>query len=208
MTVPAPNLNTLTVSPELWRLLASPTSTMAEITGNPAMVAECERCHQQLERLAEPCGDGAVMASLANLVLVYGKGEEARAKGFWKVYADALANLPRAALDRACAEYAKVGKFFPKPAEILELAEPHAGAMRSAAFRSRRALAAPVQALPPVKKISREQYETIMADFAKRMEGKDMLARTKNRMVKPSPAKLREGSQMSAEMAALMERGQ
>lgn len=170
------------------------------------MVAECERCHQQLEDMARPCGPKAVMVSMANLVLVYGKGAEAEAQGFWKVYSDALGDLPRAALDRACAEYAKVGKFFPKPAEILELAERHAGAMRSAAFRAKRATEAPVQALPPVQKIPREQYDALMADFAKRMEGKDMLARTKNRMVKPSQAKLREGSNMSAEMAALVER--
>lgn len=171
------------------------------------MVAECERCHTQLEALAQPCGEGAVMASLANLVLVYGKGEEARAKGFWKVYGDALADLPRSALDRACAEYARVGKFFPKPAEIRDLAEPHAGAMRSAAFRSRQAVTAQAPALaPPVRKIPREQFDKMMGEFAEAMAGKDMLARTRNRMVKPSPAKLRDGSEMSAEMAALIQR--
>lgn len=146
------------------------------------------------------------MAALANLVLVYGKGEEARAKGFWKVYADALANLPRAALDRACAEYAKVGKFFPKPAEILELAEPHAGAMRSAAFRSRRALLPPPIVIEPPKKMPREQFDALMASFAETMKAKDPAPKPRQR---PTPsARLQEGSMMSAEMAALMERGQ
>lgn len=203
--VPAPNLTTLTVSPELWRLLASPTSTLNEIAGSPAMVAECRACHQQLEALAQPCGERAVMAALAPLVLVYGKGEEAKAQGFWKVYADALGSLPRAALDRACADYAKVGKFFPKPAEILEFAESHAGAFRSAAFRSKQALKPPPPPPAPVEKVSREQYEAMMAEFAATMRTMEPAPLRKPSRPTPS-ARLAEGSAMSAEMQAIMGR--
>lgn len=148
------------------------------------------------------------MASLANLVLVYGKGEEARAKGFWKVYAEVLAGLPRVALDRACAEYAKVGKFFPKPAEIFELAEPHAGALRSAAFRSRQALV-PVKVLPPPSRPAKEDMAATMSEFLKAMAEKDVFAKTRAKASRPAPsARLMGGRAMSAEMAALLERGQ
>lgn len=90
-----------------------------------------------LADLARPCGRAYVQKSLAMLVLVFGLGEQAEAPEFWKAYNEQLEGLPRIALDRAITEYNGKGKFFPKPAELKELADPHAGALRQSAFRAK-----------------------------------------------------------------------
>ncbi|KAK0332698.1 hypothetical protein LTR94_023851 [Friedmanniomyces endolithicus] len=167
------------LSSTLWALLADgPSSQVEEITRNLAMKADCERFHRQLSILAEPAGSEAVERALAPLVLVYGLGEQAKARAFWRVYTDALSDLPRMALDRAAAEYPKVGKFFPKPAEIRELAMPHANALRMAAVRAERAASwEEPKKISETDRPSPEQIKSLMDDFAKRMEGKDMLER-------------------------------
>ena len=139
---------------------------------------ECEGSLRPLEVMTEPGGKQAVMQALAPLVLVFGKSAEAESPAFWTVYADALGDLPRIALDRAVQQYQREGKFFPKPSEIRELAMPHAEALWQAKHRVKAALEPPK--VEPVKeRIPPEQFAALMAEFRETMEGKDIFARTK-----------------------------
>lgn len=172
------------------------------------MKAEAEVSLRRLEMLCEPAGDQVVMAALAPLVLVYGKGEEARSPAFWNVYKDALSDLPRLALDRAVKAYERIGKFFPKPAEIRELAMPHAATIRQAAYRTKMAVAAEViQLRPPAEnRPTKEQVESVMADFHKVMKDKDPLAKLKAKASRPTPCARVDKTGVSAEMRALLAR--
>lgn len=132
----APNLTTLNVSAELWRLLSTgPMENVETIGRSPVLKAEAASLRASLQGLADRSGPAYVQKCLAPLVLVYGLGDQASAPQFWKAYNDVLSKYPRIALDRAISEWYAVGKFFPKPAEIRELAEPHAEAICKAAAR-------------------------------------------------------------------------
>lgn len=170
------------------------------------MKDDCARFRRQLELLAEPSGSDLVKRSLAPLVLVYGLGVQAEAPVFWQVYEQALSDLPRMALERAVSEYQRIGKFFPKPAEIRELAEPHATALRMAAHRAKKASEwqAP-KGLAEADRIPLDQYKALMDDTLGKLAGMDMLGRTKVRQVKPPQARVDETG-ISAEARALMER--
>lgn len=80
-----------------------------------------------------------VQRILGPMVLVYGLGEQSQLPAFWKPYHDVLADLPVAALERASKAHFEQSKFFPKPAELKALADPHAYAMRQAASRAKAA---------------------------------------------------------------------
>lgn len=82
-----------------------------------------------------------VQRILGPMVLIYGLGEQSQLAAFWKPYHDVLSDLPVAALDRASKQYFATAKFFPKPADLKELADPHAYAMRQAASRAKAAVA-------------------------------------------------------------------
>lgn len=202
-----PSLTTLTISPELWRLLATgPSSQIEEIASIPALRAEAATCHRQLEVLTEPVGGAEVERSLGTLVLIFGLGEQAKAASFWRAYKDALCDLPRVAFDRAVAEWQRVGKFFPKPAELRELADPHATALRMAAHRAKKAASweAP-KAIPEAERMPAEKVRALLDDTLGKLAGMDMLARTRTRRVRPPQAKVDETG-ISAEARALMER--
>jgi hypothetical protein len=208
LTVTPPNTTTFQPSPELWRLLATgPKENLAEIAQVPALKAEAASCQRQLEILCEPAGAQVVIGALAPLVIVFGKGAEAESTAFWRVYTDALGDLPRIALDRAVSEYQRTGRFFPKPAEIRDLARPHAEVLRQAAYRAKQAADyQPEQRLSDADRLPAEKVQALMADFAKRMEGKDVLERTRNRKVRPAPCARVDETGMSAEARALLER--
>lgn len=158
--------------------------------------------------LCEPAGDQVVMAALAPLVLVYGKGEEARSPAFWNVYKDALSDLPRIALDRAVKEYERIGKFFPKPAEIRELAMPHADTFRQAAWRTKRAIEAEVvQLRPPAEnRPTAEEIAAEMAKFHAEMKEKDPHAKYKAKAQRATPCARVDNTGVSDEMRALLAR--
>lgn len=206
LTVIPPSTTTFQPSPELWQLLSSgPKENTAQIARVPALKAEAKACQRQLEILGEPAGAQIVIGALAPLVVVFGKGVEAESPAFWRVYTEALEDLPRIALDRAVSEYQRTGRFFPKPAEIRDLAKPHAEALRQAAYRAR--LAAEAQAdKPETDRLPPEQVQALMADFAKRMEGKDVLEQTMARKVRPAPCARVDQSGMSEEARALLVR--
>lgn len=85
---------------------------------------------------AEPAGGEYLQRALAPLVLLYGLGEQASSPAFWRIYNEVLSGYPRMAIDRAIKVWQAEGKFFPKPAELNELAKPHADAVRQAIHRS------------------------------------------------------------------------
>lgn len=162
---------------------------------------ECQRYARSLDLICEPSGGELVARTLAPLVLVFGLGDQAASPQFWRVYSDALADLPRIALERAVSEYQRTGKFFPKPAEIRELAEPHALAFKQAAYRARKACEPDPEPMPERERIPPEQFKALMADFVARMEEKDIFARTRNRQVRPPCARVDETG-ISQEMRA------
>lgn len=199
--LPAPNLTTLQLSPELWRLLAEDRAGLEDIRRNPVMVEECQRYARQLDLICEPAGGDLVARTLAPLVLVFGLGDQATSPQFWRVYSDALSDLPRISLERAVSEYQRAGKFFPKPAEIRDLAMPHALAFRQAAYRAKKA-GEPVEEPKPVtERVDPEKFWAEMKAFAAVMESKDIFARTKNRQVRPLCARV-DNTGISQEMRA------
>lgn len=171
------------------------------------MVEECAASQRQLEVLCEPCGDRIVAGALAPLVIVFGKGPEAESPAFWRVYNEALSDLPRMALDRAVNEWSREGKFFPKPAEIRERADVHASAMRMAAWRAKEAQKAPA---PQGERVTdpavKAQFNALMSDLAKKLDGKDMLGRTVSKEVRRGVQAKVDETGISPEARALLER--
>lgn len=175
--VPAPNLNTLSVSPALWQLLSSgPSENTTEIAQSPALKAEAARASDLLRAAAEPAGEQFLQRALAPLVLVFGLGEQASSPLFWKAYNDVLRDFPRVAIDRAVSQWQAEGKFFPKPAELRERAKPHADAFRQAAFRASEAQrehkAPEVSKRDQATPESRAQVARMLADFKATVEVK------------------------------------
>lgn len=172
--VPPPNLTTWQVSPQLWALLSEGSRENIEIIrGNPALRREAQDCLGALSELCAPAGERVVAQVLAPLVLVYGLGEQAQAPMFWKVYGDVLGGECRVALERAASEYAKTGKFFPKPAEILELSDVHSRAFRTALGRARAATSTAIAG--PEKKVDtpedRARVEAWMTEIRQKLRG-------------------------------------
>lgn len=198
-----PNLTTLQLSGELWRMLAADPTGLEDIRRTPALVEECGRYQRQLDLMAEPAGGDTVARALAPLVLVFGLGDQATSPQFWKVYAEALGDLPRMALDRAASEWPKVGKFFPKPAEVRELALPHALAFRQAAHRARKATETPPPPPKPIERPSSEDIAEVMAEFHKVMADKDPIAKMQAKR-RPSPQGRVDHGGVTAEMRALL----
>lgn len=135
--VPAPNLNTLSVSPELWQLLSEGGAENTRlIARNPALKDEAARASRLLAVAAEPAGEQYLQRALAPLVLLYGLGEQAASPVFWRAYNEVLAGYPPVSIDRAVKQWQGEGLFFPKPAELKAIAKPHADAIRQASYRS------------------------------------------------------------------------
>lgn len=145
-------------------------------------------------------------AALTPLVLVFGVGEQARANAFWAVYEEALGDLPRIALDRALIEYQRTGKFFPKPAEIRELAMPHTLGFRQAAYRAKKALEPSSGAsVPESSRIPPEQFAALMADFVAKMAARDPMV-THRMVLPPTPQAMVDEAGISAEARAMLHR--
>lgn len=172
--VPPPNLTTWQVSPQLWALLSEGSRENIEIIrGNPSFRQEVHDCLGHLTELCAPAGERVVAQVLAPLVLVYGLGEQAQAPMFWKVYGDVLGGECRVALERAASEYAKTGKFFPKPAEILELSDVHSRAFRTALGRARAATSTAIAG--PEKKVDtaedRAKVQELLREIQQKLGG-------------------------------------
>lgn len=207
LTIEPPSLTTFQPSPELWRLLVTgPRENIAQIAQTPALLAQCSSALRSLEVICEGSGDRVVMGALAPLVIVFGKGQEAESPAFWKVYTEALGDLPRIALDRAVKEYQRTGRFFPKPAEIRDLAEPHARGFRQAAARVRAAMEKPEPPAPIEDRPSPEEVAEVMARFKAAMADKDPLAKIKAKGSRPTPSARVDETGVSEEMRQLLSR--
>jgi hypothetical protein len=103
--------------------------------------------------MMEPCGDEAVKRAMQPLVLVFGVSDSARTSAFWKVYLQALRDLPVAALEQAVQDYASSPEslFFPKPGQLKALALKRAEPIYQAASRAKSAADGPaIKAKVPV----------------------------------------------------------
>jgi hypothetical protein len=131
-------------SPELWRRLTAREvnycENVAEIVTNPALRGEVAEALPTLARAAEPCGDRAVIATLAPLVSVYGVADRSAAEWatFWRFYVETLSWLPLEALQAGVKAYnAKPdSEFFPKPGPLRALCEDHAAKLSAAKRRA------------------------------------------------------------------------
>lgn len=157
---------------------------MAEIASVPALKAEAAAVAPALAQIAAPVGESEVRRMLSALTLTFREvATEAQADAFWRTYEIALAKCPKSALTAAIHDWVKVGKWFPKPAELLELAEKHAIPMRMAANRAARAAA-----MTPPKPVNRLPAEKVAALTQQTLQalagmGSDLTTRTANRQV-------------------------
>jgi hypothetical protein len=78
-----------------------------------------------LQARCRPCGEKAVMATLAPLLVVYGVGDKSQAewKTFWGVYTELLGDLPLESVQAGVKAYvgAHDSQFFPKPGPLRAL---------------------------------------------------------------------------------------
>jgi hypothetical protein len=142
-------------SPLLWRLLtddAPAELSVADIVADPVLHGEARTAVAFLRAHVAPCGKEHVARTLAPLATVFGVGQRGETQAFWRVYYDALADVPAESLAAAVAAYAKRpdAEFFPKPGPLRALALKHAAPLYKAAYRAKRAAdARPVRPVDP-----------------------------------------------------------
>jgi hypothetical protein len=114
---------------------------VAEIRQDRALHIEVRRVANDLRKLAGPCGEEFVGVEMKKLILVYGAGESPRAASWWKLYYQALRDVPREALEQAVQDYVSSpdSLFFPKPGQLKALAMKRAEPIYQAASRAKRA---------------------------------------------------------------------
>lgn len=87
---------------------------------------------------------------------------EAQMPDFWESYARALGDLPLRAVQVAVLEWERVGKWFPKPAELRELAMPTTLQMRARLQRMERAVREqPKGPALPAPRVTKEQFDEL-----------------------------------------------
>jgi hypothetical protein len=128
--------------------LTNPSQTFAEavkeLAGDAAIRAELMVASDRLQQKLAPCGKEAIIAELSPMLAVYGVGEKSEREWatFWKLYIQALGDLPLEALRGGVAEYTTRAdsEFFPKPGPLRAICERYAVPLRMAASRAKRAL--------------------------------------------------------------------
>lgn len=142
--------------------MSSRSEDVETIVAVPALREEAAAIVGVLDAKARPVGEAGVRTILTPLTMVFREvATEAQSDLFWRAYEAPLHRLPVPALQAAVRDYLEVGKWFPKPAELKELAEKHAAPIRQAAYRARKALT-----LAPPKPIERLDAEEV-ADLTK-----------------------------------------
>ncbi len=158
------------ISPSLVHLLmvtASSASEAVQLAGrHPALVQEARDATALVQRLAGPAGTAAVLRAMSPLLLHFdprhfgaGKKGEMLADAFEASFAEALSDLPLEAIEIAVAEWIKVGKWFPKVAELRELAEPKAKEIRTMAWRLRQVAEKARLPKPPITPEERAEIQ-------------------------------------------------
>lgn len=154
LTMSGGAMNALTVlsatTPRLSEILTRATDAHEAaqfITDDEVLVSECRRMLPIVQRLAKPVQRAEIKIALQPLLLMFdppsfGKGREAeQLEGAWQeVYVKALSGLSREALEHAITRWCEIGKTFPKPAHLRELAEPVQLKVALVAWRMRKAV--------------------------------------------------------------------
>ena len=111
-----------------------------ELARDPVIKADALAARSALERRQRPCGQEGIALLVMPLAALYAMPDRSESEWvtFWRLYIDALGDLPFEALDYAVKEYVKQGEFFPKPAALFKIAEPIAIKLRVAAWRAKR----------------------------------------------------------------------
>lgn len=113
------------------------------IRHHPELAAEAVRAYPAVAQITSAAGREGVYIALQRLIVLYGRpdygpGEEGKAlsKTWLQIYGEALDKYPVEALIEAVTKWISHGKpFFPKPAELVKLAEPKAFALWKLSYR-------------------------------------------------------------------------
>jgi len=133
---------------------------------------------------------------------------------WWADYFDALSGLTAPAIEAGMAAWVKSidAEFICKPGKLLDLAKntPNRNRWLQAHDRAREATYEapkhePAPDAPPRERQSAEEVAAILKDFHKQMNAKE-IPQAQRKGPPPPSAPLMDGRQMSAEMAALIER--
>jgi hypothetical protein len=173
------------ISPTLARFLLIDSGDAADavnrIANRPELIAEAKEVNAEVQRRAAPIGQANAMAVILPLTLIFdppsfGKGREGEAleRAWSMTYAKAIAHLPREALESAVEKYAQVGKWFPKPADLIELARPKATEILQLSYRLDRC--ATVKAREPVSDAERAEFQAFARDLAESLRTKTLFA--------------------------------
>jgi hypothetical protein len=117
------------LTPELWTSLTSVKLSAQEaveaVRRDPQAVGMIRAAIPSLADRCRPCGEKAVIATLAPLLALYGVGDKSQAewKFFWQVYSEMLAGLPLESVQAGVKAYvaSQDSQFFPKPGPLLAL---------------------------------------------------------------------------------------
>lgn len=106
----------------------------------------------EVHRRGQPADPDEIISALFLLLPVYGVTDrtDEEAASLFVSYVEALGVLPLEAIREGIIEVNREATFFPRPGEIFKKAEPHAHALRVAAYRAKRA-ADWVEKNPPPK---------------------------------------------------------
>lgn len=148
---------------------------------DPVLLSECRTSNAVVQRMAGPMGRDAVYVALQPCLILFGAPNFGEARdglgtAWIALYQDALAKLPKEALEHAVSEWIANGKpFFPKPAELKKLADAKAGEIGLIAWRCKRIVEDAVKArpleIPPEERAAvGEQFKDLMAALGAKRE--------------------------------------
>lgn len=171
-----PPLNTVgsvrtLLSRGLWQLLTGDgewEGAVRVIRLNKQLSAELDEKATEVVRRARPVQVEELMFLLLGKKALYGLGDltPAQADAVFESYTQALAHQPLEAIEEAFRRWdrneaypddPKRHAFFPKPAELNKLAEPHRLLLAKAAFRAKKAYEAPPAAPPPKERMTKDE---------------------------------------------------
>lgn len=132
-------------SPELWRLLTDHRrghfEMVEDLIKNDIARTEIRAISDRMEAHLTPCGKEVVVEILAPLVAVYGVPDRSKGEwsAFWRIYIEALSDLPTEVLRAGVTAYVNRGtsEFFPKPGPLKQLCLDNGGGLYMAVGRVR-----------------------------------------------------------------------
>ena len=155
------------ISPSLVKLLMVDSTdahdAVLRISRRPELLEEAKAANAVVQRICQPVGLNGALIAMGPLMLMFdrpsfGKGEagDKLADAWQMTYARALSDIPREALEEAVNAYVQSGKWFPKVAEIRDLARPKMAELRKMAWRMKEVAE---KARPPKVTLTDEERE-------------------------------------------------